>query len=43
MFYLILRCLYDEYTDRHISRDEYIQSVERLARIHGIKKNGIRN
>ncbi len=42
MFYLLLRLLHEEMETGRISRDEYTSAVERAARFHGIKRNGIR-
>jgi len=42
MFYLLLRLLHEEMTGGRISRDEYGRAVEKAARVHGIRKNGLR-
>ncbi|HNR89948.1 MAG TPA: hypothetical protein PKM65_16540 [Spirochaetota bacterium] len=42
MFYLLLRMIHDDLSEGRISQDEYLRAIERLARIHGIRKNGIR-
>ncbi len=42
MFYLLLRLLHDEMETGKISREEYRSAIERVAQLHGIKRNGIR-
>lgn len=42
MFYLLLRLLHEEMTAGKITRDDYCKAVERVASVHGIRKNGIR-
>jgi hypothetical protein len=39
---MLLRLLNDDMESGRISRQEYISAVEKVARIHGIRKNGIR-
>ncbi len=41
MFYILLRLLYEEMEMGRISRRDYINAVEKIAQIHGIRKNGI--
>lgn len=42
MLYLLLRLLHEEMTGGRISSDEYSRAVEKAAKIHGIRKNGLR-
>ena len=42
MCYLLLRLLHEEMADGNISREEYNKAIVKVARFHGIKRNGIR-
>ena len=39
MFYIILRSLFEEYENNHITYDEYFQIVVELAGYHRHRKN----
>ncbi|HNU91214.1 MAG TPA: hypothetical protein PKO25_05035 [Spirochaetota bacterium] len=42
MFYILLRLLYEEMESGMISPREYRSAVEKVAMIHGFRRNGIR-
>ncbi len=42
MFYLLLRLLHEEMAGGRITREEYRNAVEKAARLHGIRRNGLR-
>jgi hypothetical protein len=42
MFFLLLRMLNEDMEKGRISREEYAMAIEKIASIHGIRKNGIR-
>jgi hypothetical protein len=42
MFFLLLRMLNEDMEKGKISREEYAMAIEKIASIHGLRKNGIR-
>lgn len=42
MFYLLLRLLHEEMESGRITPEEYRAAVEKIAKLHGIRKNGLR-
>jgi len=42
MFFLLLRMLYEELEQHRMTYEEYCLAVERVALIHGIRRNRIR-